>query len=347
MKSGVVSIVIPIYNVEKYLERCLLSVVNQTYKNIEIILVDDGSTDNCYEICEKWKRKDNRIKVIHKENEGLGMARNTGIENATGEYICFFDSDDYVDIEIIEKTYTSAINNQADIVIFGYLNISKDGNIKNRIIPYIDKQLYINQEVVEYILPNIIAPDPRTGEKTYLWTSSCACLYSMNMIKNASWKFVSERQYIAEDVYSILTLYKYVKRVYVLSEALYCYCENERSLTHVYRKDRYKMLKYCFRSCQMVCREQGYNNDVRRRLLHLFMYNVIGALKTIVISGCSRNEKNKYISEIINDPYLQEVIHKITIKHEAFVKRILFEAIRNKQCWLVYILVNIKCILKK
>ena len=97
-------------------------------------------------------------------------------------------------------------------------------------------------------MPNIIAPDPRTGKKTYLWTSSCACLYSMNMIKNASWKFVSERQYIAEDVYSILTLYKYVKRVYVLSEALYCYCENERSLTHVYRKDRYKMLKYSFRS---------------------------------------------------------------------------------------------------
>lgn len=84
-----ISVVLPIYNVEKYLNRCLKSVVNQTYKNIEIILVDDGSTDQCPELCEEWSRKDKRIKVIHKENAGLGMARNTGIENATGKYICF------------------------------------------------------------------------------------------------------------------------------------------------------------------------------------------------------------------------------------------------------------------
>ena len=97
-----VSVVLPIYNVEQYLERCVNSVVNQTYTNLEIILVDDGSPDNCPQMCEDWKKRDSRIKVVHKKNAGLGMARNSGIEVATGEYICFFDSDDYVKRDIID-----------------------------------------------------------------------------------------------------------------------------------------------------------------------------------------------------------------------------------------------------
>ena len=105
MIQGLVSVVLPIYNVEKYLDRCIESVVGQTYKNLEIILVDDESPDGCPKKCEDWAKRDKRIKVIHKENAGLGYARNTGIENATGEYICFFDSDDYVEKDTIEKAY--------------------------------------------------------------------------------------------------------------------------------------------------------------------------------------------------------------------------------------------------
>ena len=86
-----VSVVLPIYNVEKYMDRCINSIINQTYKNLEIILVDDGSPDNCPQKCDDWGIKDSRIKVVHKKNAGLGMARNTGIENATGDYICFID----------------------------------------------------------------------------------------------------------------------------------------------------------------------------------------------------------------------------------------------------------------
>ena len=107
MEKELISVVIPVYNVEKYLKRCVESVVNQTYKNLEIILVDDGSPDECPQICDKLSKEDERIKVIHKSNQGLGMARNTGIENATGKYICFFDSDDYVELTTIEKSYDS------------------------------------------------------------------------------------------------------------------------------------------------------------------------------------------------------------------------------------------------
>lgn len=109
MRKGVVSVVLPIYNVEKYLSRCLESVVNQSYRKLEIILVDDESPDKCPEICDEWAAKDSRIKVIHKKNGGLGYARNTGIENATGEYICFVDSDDYIAPDTIEKAYKSGL----------------------------------------------------------------------------------------------------------------------------------------------------------------------------------------------------------------------------------------------
>ncbi|MFQ7000891.1 MAG: glycosyltransferase family 2 protein [Clostridium sp.] len=93
---------VPIYNVEKYLDRCIKSIINQSYTNLEIILVNDGSTDKCGQICDKWKEKDERIKVIHKENGGLSDARNAGIEIAKGEYLSFIDSDDYVHKDFIK-----------------------------------------------------------------------------------------------------------------------------------------------------------------------------------------------------------------------------------------------------
>ena len=104
MIADLVSVVLPIYKVEKYLNRCIESVVNQTYSNLEIILVDDGSPDSCPNMCDEWKKKDSRIVVIHKENGGLGEARNSGISAANGKYICFFDSDDYVSNETIDKS---------------------------------------------------------------------------------------------------------------------------------------------------------------------------------------------------------------------------------------------------
>ena len=103
--SDLISIIVPVYNVEKYLKRCMDTLQNQTYENIEIILVDDGSPDDCQQLCDENARKDSRVKVIHKSNEGLGMARNSGFEIATGSYIVFVDSDDYVTEDMCEKLY--------------------------------------------------------------------------------------------------------------------------------------------------------------------------------------------------------------------------------------------------
>lgn len=122
-----ISIIVPVYNVEAYLERCLDSLVGQTYSNIEIILVDDGSTDHCPEICDIWERKDPRIKVIHKENGGLSDARNAGLKMATGEYIAFVDSDDWLDLEYCDVMIKTMFENDADIVECGTYLVDESG----------------------------------------------------------------------------------------------------------------------------------------------------------------------------------------------------------------------------
>ena len=112
-----VSVIIPIYNVEKYLSECIESVINQTYSDLEIILVNDGSTDNCRDICERYKRKDSRIKLVHKNNGGLSSARNAGIDVANGDYYTFIDSDDYIMSDMIEQLVYAIQSANADVSI--------------------------------------------------------------------------------------------------------------------------------------------------------------------------------------------------------------------------------------
>lgn len=342
MTEELISIVLPIYNVEKYLVRCIKSVVNQSYRNLEIILVDDGSLDQCPRLCEKWAKKDNRIKVVHKENAGLGMARNTGIENATGEYICFFDSDDYVALDAIEKAYAQIKKYNAELVLFGFCNVDSDGKTKKCTIPQTEKNFYDGASVQTYVLPNLIAPDPATGEKTNLWMSAWACMYSMKAIRRANWRFVSERQYISEDVYSLLYLYKDINSVAILSETLYFYCENSVSLTHTYRKDRYEKNKFCYDACQEVCRKLGYNQDVKDRLGFQYVSNIIGALKIIVKADDDISRRKQNLKDIIADNHFQTVIHGMDIRKESITRCILIEAMRRRQISIVYHLVCLK-----
>lgn len=143
IEKKIVSIIIPIYNVEMYLEKCIDSVLKQTYKNIEIILVNDGSTDNCKKMCDDFSKLDSRIKVFHKENGGLSDARNYGINNATGDYITFIDSDDYVKKDFIEKLYNAITTNKCDIAICGHEDLYPD-----RIKRYAFSEKYVNEKVM-------------------------------------------------------------------------------------------------------------------------------------------------------------------------------------------------------
>ena len=119
--SDKISIIVPIYNVKKYIQQCVESLINQTYKNLEIILIDDGSTDGCGELCDEFGKKDQRIHVIHKQNGGLSDARNKGIDVASGDYIGFVDSDDWISHNMYEKMLSSLKSVNADIAVCGWV----------------------------------------------------------------------------------------------------------------------------------------------------------------------------------------------------------------------------------
>lgn len=310
MKNSIISVVIPIYNIQDYLERCIKSIVHQTYQDLEIILVDDGSTDNCPVICDQWGKKDHRIKVIHKQNAGLGMARNEGIEHATGEFICFFDGDDYIAEDLIEKAYGMIMIEKADMVTFGYNRVSSSGTIKASVIPKVPYIVYTGDQIRNEFIPNMLSPNPKTGENQNLWMSACSSLYSMKFVQNNNWKFVSERKIISEDIYSLIFLYSTLNKVVILQEALYYYCENNSSLTHVYRSDRFDKNNYFYDSCLRACMQLELGEKICQRVSYPYLSNTIMALKLIKLSELKRKERMNAIKKVILDSHFQEVIAK-------------------------------------
>lgn len=145
-----ISIIVPVYNVEKYLNRCLDSILNQTFTDFELILVDDGSTDNSGIICDEYKTKDNRIKVIHKENGGLSSARNAGLDIARGRYIGFVDSDDFISKDMYQILYNEAEKNKADMIMCEFKKVDKNYEaINNNLYKKSDIKLLKKDEILE------------------------------------------------------------------------------------------------------------------------------------------------------------------------------------------------------
>lgn len=151
MENELISVIVPVYNVSRYIDRCMTSLLKQTYENIEIILVDDGSPDDCGFKCDQYARTDSRVYVIHKKNAGLGMARNSGLDIAKGKYVAFIDSDDYVDEQMFERLYDRLKHEKADTCFCRYYDRTSDGqNLLAREV--YKKSLYCEEEVWELLL---------------------------------------------------------------------------------------------------------------------------------------------------------------------------------------------------
>ena len=337
---ALVSVVVPIYNTELYLDRCINSIVNQTYKNLEIILVDDGSPDKCPEICDEWAKKDERIKVIHKQNQGLGMARNTGIENATGNYICFFDSDDYVCKDLISSCIDVFEKYHPDMVSYGFYRIDKNNKIKT-ILPRPNKPLYCDKEILDFVLPNFIGKDLKSGIDYNFPMNATGSLFNLNMLKDNNFRFASEREIISEDVFSLLKLFSYVKTLSVIPKSFYYYCSNSNSLTHTYRKDRFDKIKDFYIKISALSDELGYDEIVKKQLMQPFINFTIGAIKQIV-NNCNKNEANKLLTEILNEDLFASTVNSYNTTHETLTRKILFFVFRIKSVFMLKILVKLK-----
>jgi glycosyltransferase involved in cell wall biosynthesis len=216
-----VSVVVPVYNVEKYLPECVDSIISQSYANLEIILVDDGSPDNCPALCDEYAEKDKRVQVIHKKNGGLSDARNAGIKKATGKYICFIDSDDYVAKTFIEKLYEALDKNNANMSVCGYKCVYSDGTMK---IDERPKEAVLGED--DYWLK--VNPDMFT---TFVvaWNK----LYKKEIFA----KIRYEKGKINEDEIILHQVVSQCKRIAVISDKLYFYRKREDSIMGAKKKN--------------------------------------------------------------------------------------------------------------
>lgn len=230
-----VSVIVPVYNVSKYLDRCLNSILNQTYANLEIILVDDGSKDSSGQICDRYAKLDSRIKVIHKENGGLGFARNSGLDIATGAYIVFIDGDDYIGADHIDGMVRLIANTGTDTCLAGHTKVYADKKIEH---VNVCAGKVFKGNVKEEILPRMCGADNSGSD--YIEMSVCMGMLSNEIIKNNHLRFVSEREYISEDLVFDFSYYQLSKGVCVSELTDYYYCDNNGSLTTKYRADRFE-----------------------------------------------------------------------------------------------------------
>ncbi|MBU3180711.1 glycosyltransferase family 2 protein [Clostridium psychrophilum] len=230
-----ISIIIPIYNTEKYLNRCLDSVINQTLKDIEIILIDDGSTDNSLKICKEYNSNDKRIKLIHKKNEGVSKARNIGLSYATGEYISFIDADDWVEPNMLEELYNLIIPNNTEFCMCNYIKENNGGSIYMN--SNISKKVLNGNNIKNFLLIPLIEREDNEKEHTLAgFRGPCGKLFKREVIEKHNIKFENEL-IIGEDFLFNLEFLIHVNKAIVNEKFYYHYFTNSNSLCTKYKKD--------------------------------------------------------------------------------------------------------------
>lgn len=217
-----ISIIVPIFNVEAWLSRCLNSIYQQTYRNFEVLLIDDGSTDNSSGICINFLKKDSRFKYFRKKNGGLSDARNYGLDRAKGKYIIFIDSDDYIEPEYVKTLYSNIQNTNADVAICGFNRVNENGKLIDSNNLYItNKELLNGEEVIELSFDN----------KNNGWALACAWnkIYNKKLF-NDNLRFEKNRYY--EDGYIFPHLFLRVKKAVIIHQSLYNYVQRNNSIMH-------------------------------------------------------------------------------------------------------------------
>lgn len=241
-----VSIIIPVFNTEAYLEKCLDSIINQTYQDFEIIIVDDGSTDNSYQVISKYEQKyKDKIFAYHKKNEGVSIARNYGIKRAHGKYITFIDSDDYIDKYMLEKMITKSNENDFDMIICDLLYI------------YPNKQVIgkskINHDLLtkEQIKKNIINILP----------AMCGKLIKKDLYNNFEFK----PNIWFEDVESYFRMYPHLNKIGVINQSLYFYPQRSSSITYTYNEKLYDIINM-WNDIIKYYKENNFYNEYKNEL---------------------------------------------------------------------------------
>ncbi|MCM1326109.1 MAG: glycosyltransferase [Bacteroidales bacterium] len=333
MEDILVSIVVPVYNVEKYIDECIQSLIAQTYSEIEILLIDDGSTDSSGYKCDQWAAAEPHITAFHKSNEGLGYTRNYGMERAKGRFVVFVDSDDYVKYDMIEKMMEVQEKHDADTIITGWQRVKKDKVVYSENYPY---EIYQGEDNKYKLLPRFIGsrPDCKDG----LFQTACAKLYSLEIIRKYDLKFVSERDYQGEDMVFQFDYFRYCKKTVILSETPYYYRQNMESLTRRYKPLRFQCSKKMYDFMEERLISYGMGEYEKIRLGKFLLVAVMGALSQEVpgINHQTVRQTILNIEKIVNDEKLDEVLKNYPWKLLNIWQQCYFWMLKNKMIYLLY-----------
>lgn len=314
IKNPEVSIIVPVYNTEKYLNRCLDSLINQSFSNIEIICINDGSIDGSLKILKQFEKKDNRIKVINQINSGVSSCRNKGIDVSNGNYIVFVDSDDWIDKYMIDEMYRKAINNNSDIVMCSYMreftNRSKEKvfNLPDEVI-YENK--YIRTELHRKLFgptdDELINPEGLDSLGT-VWGK----LYKSEIIKDNQIEFLDLKLIGSnEDSFFNINVFKYTAKIIFINKPFYHYWrDNLESLTSKYNPRLSEQWNILYKYMYNFIDENNYDSTFYNALQNRICMNVLG----LGLNECSSANKSSIIEKISN---IKKILNDNLIK-EAY-----------------------------
>lgn len=341
MQQPQISIIVPIYNVEKYLDRCIQSLLNQTLTNIEIILVDDESPDNCPAMCDDYAKKDSRIKVIHKKNGGLGYARNSGMEIASGQFVTFIDSDDYVDNNTFQKLFETAQGDNLDTCYYGFTYVLTNGTAYKK--PEVEKATFFNgRKDVDSFLLDMIGPEPSYPHDVKFSVSACKAIYSLELIRKNNLKFISEKEIASEDLLFHITYLHIAEHVGVLPDCFYHYCQNSESISHTYSDEKKRRIFKSMITAKSMLAERFPVNQYFIHYQRCLFLSLRGLIGHEVISRESKLTKTKqniqqiFESKVYDDLFINYPYNQMNFKHKC-----LYYLLKKKAVCLLIIIFKI------
>lgn len=341
-----VSIIVPVYNVENYIERCLNSLVNQTFKDIEIITINDGSTDKSLELLNKYAKEDIRISVIDLGDEGVSYCRNLGIEKANGKYIMFVDSDDWIDSSMVEVMYKKAEENKLDLVMCSYIREFKDHS-KEKIFNLPQEIIYKDNEVKNELLRKLVGPikeELSNPEMLDALGTVWGKLYRADILKENKIKFVDLKEIgSAEDTLFNIFTFNYLKKVMFLNKSMYHYWrDNPKSVTSQYNPKLKEQRKVFFKYISDFIKENNFEQVFEEALNNRICTSVLG----LGLIECSKNNKISRINKIknikiiINEEYIRNAYKNLELKYFSIHWRIFYFFIKNKMSFCSYLMLS-------
>ena len=342
-----VSIVVPIYNVEKYLRRCFDSLINQTFKDIEIIALNNGSTDSSLDILKDYASNDNRITIIDNENLGVSKARNIGIDKASGKYIVFVDSDDWIDTNMIEVLHSNITKNNCDLVMCTYVR-EFDDHSKEKIFNLPDVNLYVDDEVKEQLLRKLVGPvGKELANPEYLDALGTvwAKMYKTSILKDKDLKFVDLKEIgSGEDTLFNIFVFNEVNKVILLNKPMYHYWRgNSNSITSRYIPNFVEKRRNYFNYMKDFIKDNNLGNEYEIALNNRICTSVLGMglLECSKSNNISFFNKIRNIKRILREDYIDKAYRNLELKNFAIHWRVFY--FFNKLCVFKIFFVNNRC----